>query len=290
MRTSFPALAALALSCTAPPALEANELLDCVMQPKATIELGSPEEGILDEVLVERGDLVEKDEVVAKLDMQLERLAVELARLRAKGDVDVRSGREQLEFRRREVARVSELRERDMASQKNYDEADIERRLAALSVERAELEHAIAQVEYDRAKAQLERRLIRSPVDGVVVEVTMSPGEYAYEQAPVMTIAEIDPLNVEVFVPVERYGTVQTGMAAEVRPQAPVSGAHRARVTVVDRVFDAASGTFGVRLELPNPDYTLPAGLRCRVRFPNAAPGPARGSGANADLGLSVGD
>jgi hypothetical protein len=38
-------------------------------------------------------------------------------------------------------------------------------------------------------------------------------------------------------------------------------------VTVVDRVFDAASSTFGVRLELPNPDYSLPAGLRCRIRF-----------------------
>ena len=40
-----------------------------------------------------------------------------------------------------------------------------------------------------------------------------------------------------------------------------------ARVTVVDRVVDAASGTFGVRLELPNPDYRLPAGLKCKVRF-----------------------
>jgi hypothetical protein len=38
-------------------------------------------------------------------------------------------------------------------------------------------------------------------------------------------------------------------------------------VTVVDRVVDAASSTFGVRLELANPDYRLPAGLKCRVRF-----------------------
>jgi membrane fusion protein (multidrug efflux system) len=38
-------------------------------------------------------------------------------------------------------------------------------------------------------------------------------------------------------------------------------------VTVVDKVVDAASGTFGVRLELPNPDLKLPAGLKCTVRF-----------------------
>jgi membrane fusion protein (multidrug efflux system) len=39
-------------------------------------------------------------------------------------------------------------------------------------------------------------------------------------------------------------------------------------VTVVDKVFDAASATIGVRLELPNPDYSLPARLKCQVRFP----------------------
>lgn len=246
----------------------ANEALDCVMQPRSTIELGSPDEGIMDEVLVERGDLVEEGEVVARLDMRLEQLAVELARLRAQGNVDIRSGRAQLAFREREVERVAELRQSDMASQKDYDTAEIERRLAALQIERAELEHEVAQVEHERAQAMLARRVVHSPVDGVVVEVTMSPGEYAYEQAPVMTIAEIDPLNVEVYVPIERYGTIATGMTGEVRPEDPIGGTYGAEVTVVDRVFDAASGTFGVRLALPNPDYELPAGVRCRVRFP----------------------
>jgi hypothetical protein len=47
----------------------------------------------------------------------------------------------------------------------------------------------------------------------------------------------------------------------------PVGGVYKAVVTVVDQVFDAASGTIGVRLELPNPDYAIPAGLKCQVRF-----------------------
>jgi hypothetical protein len=38
-------------------------------------------------------------------------------------------------------------------------------------------------------------------------------------------------------------------------------------VTVVDRMLDAASGTFGVRLVLPNPDLLLPAGIPCKVVF-----------------------
>jgi len=56
-------------------------------------------------------------------------------------------------------------------------------------------------------------------------------------------------------------------MPAEVYPEDPVGGRYDATVDVVDRVFDAASGTIGVRLNLRNPDYALPAGLKCQVRF-----------------------
>jgi len=57
-------------------------------------------------------------------------------------------------------------------------------------------------------------------------------------------------------------------MVADVTPEPPFNRTYRAKVTVVDRVIDAASGTFGVRLELRNSDYSLPAGLKCKVRLP----------------------
>jgi hypothetical protein len=40
-----------------------------------------------------------------------------------------------------------------------------------------------------------------------------------------------------------------------------------AEVVVVDKVIDAASGTYGVRLELANKDHTIPSGLKCKVHF-----------------------
>ena len=59
----------------------------------------------------------------------------------------------------------------------------------------------------------------------------------------------------------------QPGSAALVVPEKPVGGQHVGKVIVVDRVLDAASNTFGVRIELPNSALALPAGLRCKVRF-----------------------
>ena len=60
-------------------------------------------------------------------------------------------------------------------------------------------------------------------------------------------------------------------MRAEVRLESQESRKYSAYVIIVDRVIDAASGTFGVRLELPNPDYRVPAGLMCKVVFPALA-------------------
>jgi hypothetical protein len=68
-------------------------------------------------------------------------------------------------------------------------------------------------------------------------------------------------------VPVSMVGKLVPGMLVPVAPESPRNTTVAAQVTMVDRVIDAASGTSGVRLELPNPKYRLPAGLKCEVGF-----------------------
>ena len=247
---------------------------NCVMEPKSTIELQSAEEGILDRVLVERGYRVKANEVVARLDSKQEKLTVARARLRAEGETGVNAAIAQSEFRGLEAKRLEDLRSTDAIPERDYVTAVVESRLADIAVETAVMEREIAKLEYEQANSRLERRSIRSPVDGVIVDVTMLPGEYVHEQATVMTIAEIDPLYVELFMPVSEYKTVQPGMPASVMPEEPIGGIYDAEVAVVDNVFDAASRTFRVRLVLPNADHVLPAGLRCTVRFMRAASAP----------------
>ena len=109
-------------------------------------------------------------------------------------------------------------------------------------------------------------------VEALVTERLLVPGEFRNEQSPILTLAQIDPLRVEVFVPTSQYGRIQIGSNAEIHPQQPIGGSYPATVKVVDQVLDAASGTFGVRLALPNPGLKLPAGIRCKVLFETQAP------------------
>jgi len=82
-----------------------------------------------------------------------------------------------------------------------------------------------------------------------------------------LRVAQIDPLRVEVIVPAQVFGRITPGMTATIVPELAEYGEQIATVTIVDKLIDAASSTFGVRLELPNAEQQMPSGLRCLVRF-----------------------
>ena len=94
----------------------------------------------------------------------------------------------------------------------------------------------------------------------------MSPGEYVNTQ-PLLRLAQVDPLRVEVIVPAEMFGKIEPGMTATIIPELEEYGALTATVTIADKVIDSASNTFGVRLQLPNDDLRVPSGLKCLVQF-----------------------
>jgi hypothetical protein len=98
------------------------------------------------------------------------------------------------------------------------------------------------------------------------VERFKSPGE-SVEDKPIVKLAQIDPLRVEVFMPASEFGNIKPGLYARVKPENSTSEEYLTEAKLVDRVIDAASGTFTVRLELPNPDQRIPSGLRCKVSF-----------------------
>lgn len=249
------------------PAIAAEPLVaDGLIEPYKVVEVGSSVPGILESVEVDRGETIKTGQVLATLKSGVEKATLALARERARLDADIRHKQERLAFLIRKQERFDQLYESKAVPFEKMDEARTERSLAELELQQAIENQRIAELEMDRAAEALEQRTIRSPISGVVVERYMAPGEYI-EDRPVLKIAQIDPLNVEVILSVEELGGIQEGGTARVFPQEPVGGSYRAKVTVVDRVVDAASGTFGVRLELPNPDYRISAGIKCRVEF-----------------------
>lgn len=246
--------------------------LDCLMEAHVTAKLSAPVAGLIERIYVDRGDVVRAGDVVAELESEVERAAVDLAQTRAENDALINSNRSRLEFLRRKLGRQQTLRSTNVVTDAAVDEVMTDSRVAEMSTVDAEYNRDIARQELKRARAMLRQRRINSPVNGVVVERHLSPGEYRSEQSQILTVAQLDPLNIEVFMPLAYFGQTAPGATALIMPEAPVGGEYVATVKVVDPVVDSASGTFGVRLELPNPGNRLPAGLRCRARFQEYKP------------------
>ncbi len=239
---------------------------DCMIGPNVVIEIGSTVTGLIEEILVDRSNYVEAGQVLARLESTVEQAAARVAQARAQRNVEVESSQVSLDLGEKRRARAVELFEADSVSLDLRQEVETEANLAALELELAKENHRLAALQAEQARAVLERRTIRSPISGFVVERLMEPGEVVDEQT-ILRVAQTDPLRAEVILPSQLFGRVQAGDPAEIIPEAPLDQPLRAEVAIADRVIDGASGTFGVRLLLPNPDHALPAGLRCRVSF-----------------------
>jgi RND family efflux transporter MFP subunit len=245
---------------------------DCVLEPRQMVELRSPATGLIDRILVDRGQFVRAGQVVVELDSGAEKAALEVARHKATMQGAVRSGESRLGYATLKLSRRESLAAEDLISRQDRDETATERKLAESELQEAQDNVKLAGLEVRRNEELIRLRSLRSPVNGIVMERNMHAGELADtadSRKPILKIADIGTLHAEAVLPAEAYPFVKAGARATVLVTLPQPQKVAATVRVVDRVLDAASGTFGVRLEVPNPNLALPAGIQCRAEFPD---------------------
>jgi RND family efflux transporter MFP subunit len=240
-----------------------------IIEPFRIVFLSGGVDGLLDSVTVDRGDMVREGQVLATIESSVEKATLDLASARAVLQAGLKAGQARTQFMVRKFAKEEDLFTKGFVSTQEVDDVLTDKVLADMNLLQAQENLEVARLEKEQANASYMLKTIRSPISGVVVERYLSPGELLsrMSQLKIMKLAQLDPLRVEVILPIGRMGQVTTGMKAEVTPEGPLGSVQTAEVKVVDQVADAASGTFGVRLEMPNPGNRLPAGLKCKVRF-----------------------
>ena len=229
----------MAMSASANSTVDINAAqLSCLLEPSQQVDISSQAPGVVNVVHMERGDQVRKGQKLLELDSAIQNAAYVTAKARAS-------------FAKRKVARNKNLLEKKLLSDLERDELLTEAELARLMLE--------------EAQALVKQRTVYSPINGVVVQKNISVGEYVGSE-PVAKLVALDPLYVEVIMKSDVYGSLVNGMTVEVQPERD-GRRYEGKIKIVDKIIDAASGTFGVRIELPNPDFVLPAGLKCQAFF-----------------------
>jgi RND family efflux transporter MFP subunit len=236
---------------------------DGLIEPYVVVDIGTPAEGIVDRVTVDRSSLVKKGQTLVVMESSVERAVLAKAKAMASFKSEIGLQKTQLAFAIRTADRFRKL---DAIASFDKDRAATEIIRVRHRLKQAQEQSALANFELKKAQAIVNRCWVKSPISGVVVERFVSPGEYVDGQ-PLLRVAQINPLRVEVIVPAQMFGRIVPGLTATIVPELPEYGERIATVTIVDKLIDAASSTFGVRLELPNAEQQMPSGLRCLVRF-----------------------
>ncbi len=196
-------------------------LLRCLVSLVEEAKVPAREGGVLVEVFIREGDSVSKDECIARIDdsqPQAEKRKAtaehDQAIAKAKSDVDVRyaEAAEKVAEAESKKALDSHGKVPGSVTEVERDRLSLNEKKAELQIEQAQLERQISKLTADAKEAEvgavenaIERRLIKSPLDGVVVQVFPHQGEWMQPGDPLARVVRIDKMRVEGYVDSARW-------------------------------------------------------------------------------------
>jgi len=244
----------------------AEAQIDGFTEPFRSIQLSSDETGSIAELLVEEGDSVAADQVVARLDVRVQEMQLEIATHLANTTSQLVAAEETLKKRKAIAERLEQLKAKGHASQSEIIRAEMELSIAEAKFMAAKEEQAVRDIERRRAQVQLDRRTIASPFDGVVAKVHRREGEFLSPLHPeVTTIIQVDRLLATFAIPSSQVSSFEVGKSFNLQLEngRTISG----EVFRVGVQTDAQSGTVEVKLVIENSMLDIRSGEICTLNI-----------------------
>lgn len=243
--------------------------------PSSDLTLSFVRPGTVETVQVKQGDTVRQGQLLVQLEDAVEQAQLAQALAEAEDRTRIEAAQARLEQARVDLDKTKQAAAGGGATETEVEHARLEVTINELSLQLAKFQQQQAQRSVEQLRRSLERMQLKSRIDGLVEKIHLQPGESADALQEVIRIVSIDPLWIDVDVPIQQarqHKPVKPGQAARPNQLArvrlgsadapPVTG----RIIFRAAVGDAPSGTLVMRIEVPNPDR-VPAGQFCWVRL-----------------------
>lgn len=235
--------------------------------PFRELAIASEIGGVLTDVKIDEGEQVKKGQVLVQLRDDILRAQLDISKANVvAAEHEIEAAQATYETEKLEYDRIAKLFNDGTVSTEEHGVAKLEMRIAKIRYENALHTKKIYELTVIRDEEGVRRTQIRSPCDGLVHRVLKREGEaIEQEREPVLDLACIDPLFVIAHVPISTAGRIKVGGQAQVALEHVATKQLACEVAVVDKVGDAASGTYRVKLMLANPGGRLPSGTKGTV-------------------------
>lgn len=237
--------------------------------PHRKAQMATVQEGRLMHVPVREGDFVAQGELLFVIDDAVQRANVDLAAARANSTLEVELARTKWEAADMDREWWVKLRGTDRASSKELNDTISAALVAQLEYQLAEFTNGQESRTLEVQQRLLDQYRVTAPFSGYVAEVVKKPGDTLDRFDPVLTLVQLDPLEVSIDCPIAIAHSVQAGQRFRVRP---LDGGWKPRIASVafaSKLADGGSQTFKVKLMVDNADHQWMAGMKVEVDLSN---------------------
>src|SRR5271166_3147659 len=255
--------------------LRATDILlkRCTLEYKKTSLLGANQMGVLEECRVAPGDKVKACQVLGHLRDEEFRADLEARATQAASDIAIRVAQARHKLALSQLERTQKLINRNYSSVEELSIKTQEEEVERLSIEEARRNKKLAELQRKQAEAMIRSREIRSPHDGVVVEVLKVPGQSVSGLDSVLRMVDPSELRVTGYLDVTDAWRVRPGQAVKI--WADISGAEleiekeafTGQIEYVDILISPESRTCKVTAIVPNREERLRSGLEARMEI-----------------------
>ncbi len=245
-----------------------------ITKPQNDVFLAFTVSGKIGDIFYKEGDRVAKGDVIASLEMAPELIRLKQLQLEAENNSEVKANTLELKQKEYDLSRMINAHIEGAAADSEVDNAKLAVDISRLKLEQSEHQLKLTQLKYEELKAELERRELISPIDGVIEILEIDSGESVEAMRPVVRIVVQDKLWVDLMVPLSLLSTIRSMSEIPVRFSA-YSDASGERVVsggieYIAALADSASETIKIRIGITNPQM-LPIGTPVVVELPDPA-------------------
>jgi len=254
----------------------------------ATVDVVPRVAGRIEALNVKLGDRVAKGQQVAKIEDRELREQINQAQANLEvNKANVLQRENDLKLQETILNRTKTSFASGLTAKQNLEDAEARYNAAMSAVSVAKAQQTQTQGRLDELKITLGNTTIASPVDGFVSRRNLDPGAFAGANTVIVTVVAIDTVRMVANLVEKGFKRVVPGVEAEVQVDAFEGEIFKGKVSRVAPVFDPATRTATMEIEVPNPGYRLKPGMYARVRLtverrPNALTVP-RGAVVDID-------
>jgi RND family efflux transporter MFP subunit len=246
-------------------------------EPYRDIAVAASEMGTLSVVKVREGDIVKQGDIIAVMQDDVLRASLEVARRSMSVEGILKSATADFELRKSEQEKLVQLRDRNHASQQEVDRIDTELKVAEARLLSVREELEVKLLEFRRIESQLEQRIVRAPIDGLISDVLREPGEFVSPSEPTIArLVQLDSLLIVFSVPLAQRKDIMKHQKVTLT----IGESRQTAEGIVEYVSptpDSSNSSVRVKVRLPNDEYRFQSGERAvlelnSIRNPSIPP------------------